>query len=224
MVGCQIPSRPKEFIGIRSRSREKDRMKSMGRGTPPNHPKSTGPESIGTERTDFGIVPRRAVGSPAATTLENNEKIRLPERAENELCREVGGAKRTGIQHSLDHKLLVLHKPSPELLLPARYAPADNGILTDAVVPSPTQEVKSMEPPRLSTIPWTTARPRPVPSPTGLVVKNGSDKRCKVWLSIPPPQSRTTSTAQPFSLANRTKTGASWREASAAFFTRLVTS
>ena len=118
MVGCQIPSRPKEFIGIRSRSREKDRMKSMGRGTPPNHPKSTGPESIGPERTDFGIVPRRAVGSPAATTLENNEKIRLPERAENELCREVGGGDGPDIQPSPPRSSLIfLSFQHPAILL-----------------------------------------------------------------------------------------------------------
>ena len=83
---------PRITFGIRSGCREKYQMKSMPRGTPPNHPKSTGPENIGPERTDFGSIGMGAVGSPAATTLENNEKFRPRERAENGLCREVGGA------------------------------------------------------------------------------------------------------------------------------------
>jgi hypothetical protein len=37
------------------------------------------------------------VGSLPATTLENNEKIRPRERAENELCLEVGGATGTAV-------------------------------------------------------------------------------------------------------------------------------
>ena len=55
----------------------------MPRGTPPNHPKSTGPENTGPERADFGHFGGPAVDSLSATTLENNEKIRPGERAEN---------------------------------------------------------------------------------------------------------------------------------------------
>jgi hypothetical protein len=45
-----------------------------------------------------------AVGSPTATTLENNGKFRLPYRAENGLCREVGGARGTAVEQSLSLK------------------------------------------------------------------------------------------------------------------------
>ena len=44
----------------------------------------------------FRPIGMGAVGSLAATTLENNEKFRPRERAENGLCREVGGG--TGIR------------------------------------------------------------------------------------------------------------------------------
>jgi hypothetical protein len=66
-------------------------MKSMLRGTPPNDPKSTGPENIGPERASFGSIGKGAVGSLPAITLETNEKFRPCEQAENEFCREVGG-------------------------------------------------------------------------------------------------------------------------------------
>jgi len=77
--------RPKEFIVIRFLHRKDYRIKSMARGAPPNDPKSTGWENIALERAGFGIPGKAAVGSPAATTIENNEKIRLRERAENGL-------------------------------------------------------------------------------------------------------------------------------------------
>ena len=76
-------------------------MKSMLRGTPLNHPKSTGPENIGPERTEFGGIGMVEVGSPAATTLENNEKFRPNDQAENGFAGGVGGGTGTGIQHSL---------------------------------------------------------------------------------------------------------------------------
>jgi hypothetical protein len=41
------------------------------------------------------------VGSLSATTLENNEKFRLRDQTENELCREVGGGTGTGVEQSL---------------------------------------------------------------------------------------------------------------------------
>ena len=71
-------------------------MKTTAQGTPLKHPKSTGPENIGPERTDFGCIGMGAVGSLPATTLENNEKILPWERAENGLCGEFGGE--TGIR------------------------------------------------------------------------------------------------------------------------------
>jgi hypothetical protein len=63
-------------FGMRSLFKEEVSMKTMTRGTPPNHPKSTGPENIGPERTDSGSIGIGAVGSLPATTLENNEKFR----------------------------------------------------------------------------------------------------------------------------------------------------
>ena len=42
-------------------------------------------------------------------------------------------------------------------------------------------------------MPWQTDRPRPVPAPTGLVVKNGSKMRARVAASMPAPVSVTDS-------------------------------
>jgi hypothetical protein len=69
--------------------------------TPPNRPKSTGPENIGPERTNFVIIGIGAVESAPGTTLENNEKFAPREHAENELYREVGGGTGTEVEQSL---------------------------------------------------------------------------------------------------------------------------
>jgi len=61
---------------------------------------------MGTERPISDLFGDREVNSLKAITLENNKKIRPSERAENRLCREVGGGTGTGIQHSLGRKLL----------------------------------------------------------------------------------------------------------------------
>ena len=50
-----------------------------------------------------------------------------------------------------------------------------------------------MNPPDCFTIPYTVARPRPVPFPTSLVVKNGSKMRAWVTASMPIPVSDTAS-------------------------------
>jgi hypothetical protein len=73
-------------------------MKSMPRGSPPKHPKSTGLENIGSERTDFACIGIGAVGSLLATTLENNEKIRPSQQAETGFAGGVGGGKGTGVE------------------------------------------------------------------------------------------------------------------------------
>jgi hypothetical protein len=78
-------SLPKRFIEIGSSCDGKVLVISMSRGTPPKYPKSGGPESIGSKRVNFGRVGLGEVGSPAATTLENNDKFRPRERAENVL-------------------------------------------------------------------------------------------------------------------------------------------
>ena len=49
-----------------------------------------------------------AVESLPATTLENNEKFRLRDRAENGLCREVGGGTGTAVEQSLGRNALIL--------------------------------------------------------------------------------------------------------------------
>jgi hypothetical protein len=46
-------------------------------------------------------------------------------------------------------------------------------------------------PPLCATMPYTIDRPRPVPCPAGLVVKNGSNTRACVASSIPTPVSDT---------------------------------
>ena len=109
---------PRHLSNSRFVAVEVSSMKSIPRGIPTKHPKSTGPESIGPERTDFGIVPRRAVGSPAATTLETNEKFRASNPTENELRREVGGGTRIrtgGQQVAKRAKALLgrLNRPTP---------------------------------------------------------------------------------------------------------------
>ena len=104
----QTPSPAKAYVEIPSGCREKHRMKTMARGTPPNHPKSTGPENIGLERMDFGSVGMGEVGSLPAITLENNDKFRRQERAGRGLFRKVGGGKGTGVEHSLPRKSLNL--------------------------------------------------------------------------------------------------------------------
>ena len=56
----------------------------------------------------YALSARPKVNSPPATTLENNEKFRPSERAENGLCREVGGATGTAVEQSLGRKPLIL--------------------------------------------------------------------------------------------------------------------
>ena len=58
-------------------------------------------------------------------------------------------------------------------------------------VPSPGVLRTVILPPWLVTMPCTTASPRPVPSPTPLVVKKGSKTRSRVAASIPEPVSAT---------------------------------
>ena len=55
-------------------SREKDRMKSRVRGTPPNHPKSIGSENIGTERTISAVRQRRS-GEPPGYNPRKQRQI-----------------------------------------------------------------------------------------------------------------------------------------------------
>ncbi|MNZ92171.1 hypothetical protein D3C78_1111860 [compost metagenome] len=58
-------------------------------------------------------------------------------------------------------------------------------------LPSPGVLTTSTAPPWVRITPCTTARPRPVPWPTGLVVKKGSKMRCTVVASMPGPLSST---------------------------------
>ena len=61
------------------------------------------------------------------------------------------------------------------------------------LVPPPSTESISTWPPDCFTKPCTIDRPSPVPRPTCLVVKNGSNTRAKVAASMPWPLSRTRS-------------------------------
>ena len=69
-------------------SREINRLRLFTKT--PKPPQSTGSEKSGAERTDFGGAAGTGVNSPAATTLENNDKFRLGERAENGLRQGLG--------------------------------------------------------------------------------------------------------------------------------------
>lgn len=54
----------------------KNPMKTEAATCLPKHPKSTGSEKSAARRTEFGPLAGAAVNSPAATTLENNDKLR----------------------------------------------------------------------------------------------------------------------------------------------------
>src|SRR6185312_7206115 len=60
-------------------------------------------------------------------------------------------------------------------------------------VPTSTSLSIQTYPPLCLMIPYTVDRPSPLPLPTGLVVKNGSNARARVVSSMPAPLSRTTS-------------------------------
>ena len=72
------------------------------------------------------------------------------------------------------------------------------GSVTENVVPSPSALRTEMCPPREVTMPWQIDRPRPVPTPGALVVKNGSKMRGRISGRIPSPLSATSSTALSF--------------------------
>src|SRR5215472_13999387 len=74
--------------------------------------------------------------------------------------------------------LLFLQASAPAAVAGAAAAAAA-GKYTLNVVPLPTADRTVMTPPRELKVPWTTESPRPVPSPTSRVVKNGS----KMWAS-----------------------------------------
>ena len=67
------------------------------------------------------------------------------------------------------------------------------GSQTWKVVPLPGWVFTWMKPPWLLTMPWTVERPRPVPWPMILVVKNGSKIRSTISGGMPLPVSLTSS-------------------------------
>ena len=71
--------------------------------------------------------------------------------------------------------------------------------MTRNVEPRPTSLSTVSSPPSDATIPWQMESPSPVPSPTGLVVKNGSNRRPMISGGIPDPVSWTSTTARPAS-------------------------
>ena len=56
---------------------------------------------MGSERTDFRHPAKGGVKSSPDTTLENNDKFRRGERAENGFAGGYGGGKGTGVEQSL---------------------------------------------------------------------------------------------------------------------------
>src|SRR5664279_5963885 len=63
------------------------------------------------------------------------------------------------------------------------------GIVIEKVVPLPGSLDTSMCPPCLRMMPWVIDKPRPVPVPTGLVVKKGSKMRLMISCGMPEPVS-----------------------------------
>ncbi len=98
--------------------------------------------------------------------------------------------------------------------------------MTRKVLPLPTSLSTSIRPPKLVTMSWQMGRPSPVPTPTGLVVKNGSNNRSRFSAAMPEPVSRT-SMARPsawgrvrtrISLRSTSPSGMAW----AAFTSRFT--
>src|SRR5258708_3943509 len=83
-----------------------------------------------------------------------------------------------------------VNRPGTHLLTGAAGA---SGSTIVKVVPAPTVESIRRVPPALVMIPYTVARPSPVPTPAGLVVKKGSKARSITSLSMPAPVSATCS-------------------------------
>src|SRR5450759_2193950 len=97
-----------------------------------------------------------------------------------------------------------MHDPSPISGTTACGAAVGSGVAstsgnsTDTLVPLPAEDWAQICPPDCRTMPWTVARPSPVPLPTSFVVKNGSKARARMASSIPAPLSATvSSTAGP---------------------------
>ncbi len=74
---------------------------------------------------------------------------------------------------------------------------ADGGSRMRKVVPFPGSLSTVIEPLRDLMIPWQIERPRPVPTPSGLVVKNGSKMRSRESCGIPRPVSEISITISP---------------------------
>ncbi|MEQ1833810.1 MAG: VOC family protein, partial [Candidatus Eisenbacteria bacterium] len=90
------------------------------------------------------------------------------------------------------------------------------------VVPEPGAVSHSSEPPARFRMFWHTQSPRPVPLPTGLVVKNGSKIRARTSGVMPAPVSRTRRTTWPGSGADSTATVPPRALASTALRSRLT--
>ena len=71
----------------------------------------------------------------------------------------------------------------------------ETGSTSDTVVPTPRSLLMLAAPPDWTANARTCGRPSPLPTPTALVVKYGSNTRCSTSASMPPPLS-TTSTAR----------------------------
>ena len=100
-------------------------------------------------------------------------------------------------------------RPSPvrtarsACLRPCPFPPT--GRITRKRLPRPGVLSTSTRPPWSATMPWLTANPRPVPWPTGLVVKNGSKIRGRIAAGMP-----VSGTGGPCSKSYRTKRYSHW--------------
>src|SRR5262249_34183104 len=103
------------------------------------------------------------------------------------------------------HRLLVVddedaarvgHRRAHEAAPIGAATSTTSGRYTVNALPPPGSESTAIQPPCSRTMLQVTDRPRPVPSPTALVVKNGSNTRLRVVSSMPWPVSRTVSVVQ----------------------------
>ncbi|EAU69958.1 hypothetical protein STIAU_5600 [Stigmatella aurantiaca DW4/3-1] len=85
-------------------------------------------------------------------------------------------------------------------------AASRRGSITRKQVPCPTVLSTEISPPSPLTMLWQMDNPSPVPTPTGLVVKNGSKMRLRCSGAMPSPLSRTSPTTQGPSTPRRTST------------------
>src|SRR3569623_283966 len=106
--------------------------------------------------------------------------------------------------------------------LGSRHLSPTPGKQTVNVDPLPTSLTTRMRPRCSSIIPWLTARPSPVPAPTGFVVKNGSNTCESASLGMPQPWSITSMWTSPATRDNARMSSLPGEDAWIAWIARLT--